>query len=161
MGKQTGWGRWIAGVSVAALMAGGWVAQAARADAGRPDVEYHPHPNSAFPFSRAVRVGELVFLSGQIGIDYSTGKLVEGFEAQSRRTMDNIKADLEAIGLGMDDVVKCTLMIADMSRWPEFNQIYATYFRAGRLPARSALGVSGLAMGAEVEVECIAATDRK
>lgn len=74
--------------------------------------------------------------------------------------MDNVKADLESIGLGMDDVVKCTLMIVDMSRWSEFNEIYRGYFSPDRLPARSALGASALALGAEMEVECIAADSR-
>lgn len=108
------------------------------------------------PFSRAAAVGPLVFLSGQIGID-SQGNLAQGFEAQTHQTMQNIMGDLQAIGLGANDVLKCTVMLVDMADWPAFNAIYRGYFDREHLPARSALGVSALALDAKVEVECIAA----
>lgn len=116
---------------------------------------FHPYPQAKGPFSRAVRVGNIVFLSGQIGIR-PDGTLSADFAEQSRQVMDNIRDDLKAIGLGMDDVVKCTVMIDDMARWPDFNKIYVEYFSPTRLPARSAFGADGLALGAAVEVECIA-----
>ena len=78
-----------------------------------------------------------------------------GIEAESRRTMENIRLTLEAHGASMDDVVKCTVMLADISEWGTFNEIYKTFFK-DRYPARSALGANGLALGARVEVECIA-----
>ncbi len=110
------------------------------------------------PFSEAVRVGDTVFLSGQIGIVPGTMELVAGgIEAETRRTMDNIRLSLDAHGLGMENLVKCLVMLDDMSEWGAFNDIYRTYFDAGRYPARSALGVDGLALGARVEVECTAA----
>lgn len=113
---------------------------------------------AGFPFSEAVQVGELLLLSGQIGYDRDSGKLVEGgIAAETRRTMDNIKAVLGSRGLGTKDLVKCTVMLADMADWPAFNDVYRTYFEEGRFPARSAFGASGLALGARVEVECIAA----
>ena len=113
---------------------------------------------AGFPFSEAVQVGGLLLLSGQIGFDSKVGKLVAGgIEPEARRTMDNIKALLASRGLGMDAVVKCTVMLADMADWPAFNAVYRTYFEDGRFPARSAFGASGLALGARVEVECIAA----
>ncbi|HVF33930.1 MAG TPA: Rid family hydrolase, partial [Candidatus Saccharimonadia bacterium] len=85
-----------------------------------------------------------------------TGKLVAGgIEPETRRTMQNIKEALEAHGHSLVDVVKCTAMLADIAEWPKFNAVYRTYFD-GRYPARSALGASGLALGARVEVECIA-----
>lgn len=116
---------------------------------------------AGFPFSEAVRVGDLVFLSGQIGYDRAAGKLVEGgIGPETRQTMDGIQALVERIGLGMDDLVKCTAMLADMSEWGAFNEVYRTYFPDGRFPARSALGVNGLALGARVEVECIAAAGK-
>jgi reactive intermediate/imine deaminase len=109
------------------------------------------------PFSEAVRVGGMLYLSGQVGIEPGTMKLVPGgLKEETRQTMDNIKATLEAHGYGMRDVVRCTVMLADISRWAEFNEVYRTFF-GGRYPARSALGANGLALGAQVEVECIAA----
>lgn len=108
------------------------------------------------PFSEAVRVNETLYLSGQIGIEPGSLNLVPGgLKAEARQTMSNIKTTLEAHGYTMRDLVKCTVMLADMSRWAEFNNIYKTFF-ADRYPARSALGASGLALGAQVEVECIA-----
>jgi 2-iminobutanoate/2-iminopropanoate deaminase len=110
-----------------------------------------------FPFSEAVAYGGVLYLSGDIGAD-SSGKLVEGgIGSESRPTMENIKATLSYHGLDMGDIIKCTVFLADISEWPKFNEIYATYFEKGRYPARSALAASGLALGARVEVECIAA----
>jgi reactive intermediate/imine deaminase len=112
------------------------------------------------PFSEAVRVGNTLYLSGQIGIAPGTTKPVEGgIRAEARQTMENIKATLEAHGYAMTDLVKCTVMLADMSEWAAFNEEYRTFF-AGRYPARSALGANGLAFGARVEVECIAAAHK-
>ncbi|KAJ8137144.1 hypothetical protein OY671_009643, partial [Metschnikowia pulcherrima] len=106
-----------------------------------------------FPFSKAVEVDGVSYLSGEIGTG-PDGKSVQGFDAQVRQTMDNIVATLAREGLTTDDVFKCTVYLADMSQWSAFNRIYSSYFKPGRLPARSALGVNGLAMGAVTEVEC-------
>ena len=109
------------------------------------------------PFSEAVRVGNTLYLSGQVGIAPGTLKLVPGgLKEEARQTMENIKTSLDAHGFTMRDVVKCTVMLADMSEWGAFNEVYRTYF-TGRYPARSAFGTNGLALGARVEVECIAA----
>ena len=109
------------------------------------------------PFSEAVRVGSMLYLSGQIGIVPGSRKLVDGgIREEARQTMENIKTSLEAHGYAMTDVVKCTVMLADISEWGTFNEVYKTFF-SGRYPARSALGANGLAMGARVEIECIAA----
>ncbi len=125
------------------------------------DVEYlTPYGAPTRPFSPAVRVGDLVFLSGQIGTDAgAAGNSVVpgGIEAETRQTMENIKRTLEAVGSSMDRVVKCTVMMADMAEWDRMNAVYRTYFKADRYPARSALGANGLALGARVEIECIAA----
>jgi 2-iminobutanoate/2-iminopropanoate deaminase len=112
------------------------------------------------PFSPAVKVGNLIFLSGQIGTDASAqGALVPGgIEAETRQTLNNIKRTLEAVGSGMDRVVKCTVMMADMAEWDRMNVVYRTFFRPDRLPARSAFGATALALGARVEIECIATT---
>lgn len=109
------------------------------------------------PFSQAVRVGDLVFLSGALGNAPGTLDLAPGgIEAETRQTMENIQATLESFGLGLEDVVKCTVMLADIAEWPAFNTVYRTFFEPP-FPARSAFAASGLALGARVEVECIAA----
>lgn len=109
-----------------------------------------------YPFSQAVQVDHTLYLSGQIGTDPQTGKLVEGgIEKESRQTMQNIKDLLAEHGHSMSDIVKCTVMLADIKEWPAFNAVYRGFFD-NRFPARSAFAGSGLALGARVEVECIA-----
>ena len=109
------------------------------------------------PFSEAVRVGNLVYLSGQLGIVPGSMKLVPGgIKEEARQTLENIRTALEAHGYKMSDLVKCTVMLADMAEWAAFNDVYKTFF-TGHFPARSAFGANGLALGARVEVECIAA----
>ena len=109
------------------------------------------------PFSPAVRANGFLFLSGQIGTD-STGRVVSGgIQAETRQTMENIKAVLLRSGSSMERVVKCTVFIADMKEWPAMNEVYVTYFDPARRPARSALGANGLALDARVEIECLAA----
>ncbi len=109
------------------------------------------------PFSEAVLVGDTLYLSGQIGVVPGTLELVPGgIEPEARRTLENIRLVLEAHAFSLADVVKCTVMLADIAEWGTFNQVYAEFFDAGRYPARSALGANGLALGARVEVECIA-----
>jgi len=108
------------------------------------------------PLAEAVRVGDTLYLSGQIGIQPGTLKLVPGgIGAEARQAMSNIKTSLEAHGYSMNDVVKCTVMLADIAKWGEFNEVYKTFF-SDHFPARSAMGVNGLAIGAQVEVECMA-----
>jgi 2-iminobutanoate/2-iminopropanoate deaminase len=133
------------------------IAAAALAQAAdRPPVERIGEPSfngQRLPFSSAVRVGDMIYLSGQIG-NKPDGTLPTGIEAQSRQVMDNIGAVLKSAGLGFGDVVKCTVMIDDIKQWAEFNKVYVTYFADGKFPARSAFGADGLAMGALIEVEC-------
>jgi len=107
------------------------------------------------PFSTAVRAGDTVYLSGALGIT-PDGKLADGLDAQARLAMDNLGAALRSAGLGWGDVAKCTVMLDDMADWPAFNKVYVTYFPDGKYPARSAFGTDGLALGALLEVECIA-----
>lgn len=150
--------RFIASV-VAIVIVGG--AGGCRSAAARPAVQYFPVPASPgqapLPFSSAVRVGDMLYLAGQIGTD-STGRLVPGgIAAETRQALENIRAALARAGAGMEQVVKCTAMLADMGEWPAMNAVYVTYFRSDRLPARSAFGANGLARGARVEIECWAA----
>ena len=114
------------------------------------------------PFSEAVQVGDMLFLSGQIGnLPGSRTVVPGGIGAESKQVMDNIGAVLKRRGLGFDSLVKCTVMLADMKDWPAFNTVYATYFKPGRFPARSALGANCLALGSRVEVECWAHNPKK
>ena len=122
------------------------------------EVEFFSMPGTEdMPFSSAVRTGNLLFLSGAIGVVPGEGlKLAEGgIQGETRQTMDNIKRVLETFGGSMDRVVKCTVFLADMAEWGAMNEVYRTYFE--NPPARSALGASGLALDARVEIECIAA----
>ena len=139
------------GAALLALMATG-------ASAAPP--QYFPAPTPNAPFSSAVRVGDVVYLSGQIGIG-PDGKLPDTFEGQAKQTMENVGAALKARGLGFGDVFKCTVMIADMKNWPAFNAVYVPYFPKGKLPARSAFGANGLALRAALELECLAYADKK
>ncbi|QKG70515.1 RidA family protein [Erythrobacter mangrovi] len=108
-----------------------------------------------YPFSSAVQVGDVLYLSGDIGADESGLAVVPGgIEPETRAMFARIGATLAAHGLGFDDVFKCTVFLADMSEWPAFNAIYAEHFTKGSYPTRSALGVNGLALGARVEMEC-------
>ena len=126
-----------------------------------PEVEWLQAPgteNLNRPFSSAVRVDKLLFLSGQIGYDSEAGALVEGgIQPETRKTLENISQTLEDFGSSMDRVVKCTVFLADMSEWGAMNEVYVTFFP--NKPARSALGSNGLALNARTEIECIAVVD--
>lgn len=116
---------------------------------------------ASLPFSEAVRVGDTIFLSGQMGIVPGTLTLAPGgIRGESRQALENLRTVLEAHGLSLRHVVRCTVMLADISEWAAFNEVYATFFEAP-FPARSAFGASGLALGGRVEIECIAATKRE
>jgi len=118
--------------------------------------QYAPGP-ADLPFSPSVRVGHLLYLSGQIGTPPGDHAAVVagGIEAETRQVMENIKAVLAAAGGSFDDVVKCTVMMADMREWGAMNGVYTSYF-PGHKPARSSFGTTGLALGARVEIECTA-----
>ena len=131
---------------------------AAAAAEGGPKLEYYALPSETpLPFSDAVRVGDLLFVSGKIGTQPGQLKLVPGgIQPETKQTMENIRATLEAHGSSLDRVVKCTVFLADMAEWGKMNEIYVQFFPKNK-PARSAMGASGLALGARVEIECIAA----
>ena len=133
---------------------------AAMSDDGA-DVEYLLMPGMEdmnLPFSSAVRVDNLLFLSGMLGNMPGTSNLAEGgIQGETRQTLENIKRVVEHFGSSMDQVVKCTVFLADIAEWGAMNEVYKTYFP--NPPARSALGASGLALDARVEIECIAVVD--
>jgi reactive intermediate/imine deaminase len=128
----------------------------AEAAPARPAVEHYGNPTrngQPLPFSRAVRVGDILYLSGAIGRG-PDGKPPAGIEAQTKATMDDIGETLKLAGLGYDRIYHCTAFLADMKDWPAFNKVYVGYFPDGKMPARSAVGVNGLALGALLEIEC-------
>lgn len=133
------------------------VAPALRAQDKPPEVKYIVPTGAAatLPFSTAVKVGYMLYLSGVLGTD-STSKLVPGgIAAETRQAMSNIKRTLEANGSSMDRVVKCLVLLADIAEWGQMNTVYVTFFPTHR-PARSAMGASGLALNGRVEIECMA-----
>ena len=120
------------------------------------DVEYLTSENMKnLPFSEAVRMGNVLYLSGQMGIDSSIRLVPGGITAETRQALENIKATLEKYGSSLEHVIKVTVMLADMSEWADMNKVYLEYF-SKNLPARSAFGTSGLALGGRVEIECMA-----
>ena len=114
-------------------------------------------PAAIGTYSQAVRVGNTIWVSGQIPLDPATKELVKGdIEAQTRRVFENLKAIVAAAGASFDDVVKATVFLTDLSHFALVNKVMAEYFREP-YPARAALGVASLPRGAQVEVECIVA----
>ena len=148
---------------ILAIATGALMASGATAAPTRPAVEHFGRPavnGQPLPFSEAVRVGDTLYLSGQLGIG-PDGKLPYGIEAQTKQAMDNIGTVLKRAGLGYADVFHCTAFLSDMKNWPAFNKVYVSYFPNGKLPARSAFGVNGLALGALLELECQAYAGKK
>ena len=113
-------------------------------------------PGAIGPYSQAQVIGDLVITSGQLPIDVATGAFPEGIEAQTRQSLTNVKAIIEAAGLTMDDVVKTTVFLSDMNNFAAMNGVYAQFFSEGNYPARSAVEVARLPKDALVEIEVIA-----
>jgi 2-iminobutanoate/2-iminopropanoate deaminase len=113
---------------------------------------------ATLPFSAAVRAGSLLFVSGQLGTDSTLRLVPGGVGPETRQALENIRSIVTAAGSGMDRIVKCTVMLADIADWAAANREYVRFFPEA-LPARSALGTNGLALGARVEIECIAAVE--
>jgi len=151
-----------------ALVVAGLVLSADVAVAGTKSdgIVFHPIPGwstpgspaSKLPLSDSVSVDRELYLSGQIGnVQPGQPVVTGGIPAEAKQTMENIKATLAAQRLTYADLVKCTVFITDMTQLADFNAVYSPYFKPGRLPARSAIGITSLTLGAHVEVECIAA----
>ena len=115
-------------------------------------------PAAVGPYSQAIRVGNLVFTAGQVGIDPVTGQLREGLEAQTRQIMANLQAVLQAAGTDLAHVVKTTIFMTDLSAFKQVNAIYGEYFPADP-PARSTVQVAALPLGALIEIEAIAVVE--
>jgi 2-iminobutanoate/2-iminopropanoate deaminase len=118
-------------------------------------LEYYSTPQSKLPFSEAVRAGDFLYVSGQIGTAKDADP-VAAFKTAAHSAMDSISKILTAHGSSLEHVVQCTVMLADMKQWPAFNEVYATYFKPGHMPARNAFGVTALAFDAPLEVACFA-----
>ena len=125
------------------------------------DVEYLTSEDNLalnLPFSEATRVGDTIYLSGQVGNIPGTIELARGgIRGETKQTLENIRAVLERHGSSLDKVAKCTVFLADIADWPAVNEVYREFF-GPQYPARSSVGASGLAIGARVEIECIAVT---
>ncbi|WP_420560704.1 Rid family detoxifying hydrolase [Tepidicaulis sp.] len=151
------------------VQAGFWMPGALADEAGKAGADalfetYTREETKALglPFSEAVRAGNILYLSGQIGVKPGTMELVPGgMEAEARQTMENIGEVLAHYGADFSNIAKCTVMLADMGEWADFNKVYVTYFGDGPFPARSAFGASGLALGGKLEVECMAVLPEK
>jgi len=134
--------------------------QAKKKPSAKPQVEYLPSAETKsqnLPFSDAVRVGNMLYLAGKIGTVPGTLDLAPGgIEPETKQALENIGRVLTANGSSFSNVVKCTVMMADMKEWPEMNKVYVTFFPKDHLPARSAFGTTGLARNARVEIECMA-----
>jgi reactive intermediate/imine deaminase len=111
-------------------------------------------PAAIGPYSQAIRAGNTVYLSGQIGLDPASGQLVEGLEAQAHRVLQNLRAVAQAAGGSMDDIVKLTLLMADLNDFAKANEIMAGYF-SQPYPARATYQVAALPRGARIEIEAI------
>lgn len=141
--------RWIEVALLAGLLAPALAAQ-------EREVLQVPGAVSGLPFSPAVRVGNIIYLSGQIGNRIGTREVVPGgVAAETRQTLENIRTILQAAGSSMDRVVKCTVFLADIAEYAAMNEVYAAFFPTAP-PARSTVAGSGLALGARVEIECFA-----
>ena len=128
-------------------------------DVGAAEIAKYDEGPFSGPYSESARVGDLLFLAGQVG-EYEDGKLVSGgIKAEAEQIMVNIKAVLARRGLGMEHVVKCTVFLADIAERGAFNEVYERHF-SEPYPARTALGVRGLVLDARVEMECVAGYPR-
>ena len=113
-------------------------------------------PGAIGPYSQAVEIDNLVYTSGQLGVDPATGELVEGVEAQTKMALENVKAVLAEAGLEMSSIIKSLVFITDMNDFGKVNGVYAQYINGDVLPARSCVQVSALPKGGLVEIEVIA-----
>lgn len=146
----------IAALMLVSFLLGG--CNSARQEHTPATITYHNMPGTedlGLPFSSAVQVDNTLYLSGNLGnLPGTIGLVPGGIATETRQTLENIKTVAEQFGSSMERIVKCTVFLADMQEWSEMNDVYRTFFK--NPPARSAFGATGLALGARVEIECIA-----
>lgn len=134
----------------------GLAASCATAADTRAPLQFFPEKDPGAAYSAATRVGDILYLTGQIGTR-PDGSIPDSVQEQTRLTLENMSSELKKFGSSMDNVFKCTVMLEDISTWADFNKVYVTFFKPGRLPARDAFGVDGLALkGLKVELVCMA-----
>ncbi|MBM3293493.1 MAG: RidA family protein [Candidatus Aminicenantes bacterium] len=152
--------RSILGLALPAAALSLFVAAASQGQGVKKEILTDKAPKAIGPYSQGIAAGGFVFCSGQLGTDPATGKLVEGgIEAETRQVLKNLAAVLEAAGTSLDDVVKCTVYLADMAEFGAMNKVYAEFFKAP-FPARATTQVAGLAMKAKVEIDAVAVVRR-
>ena len=123
--------------------------------------EYIAYPDWPDPlFSQMVIADDTIYLSGMLGMGPNGQVVPGGIQAETRQAMENIRSALARVGAGMEDIVKCTVFLADMSDWVSMNEAYLSFF-SDDLPARSAVAVEDLALHAKIEIECIAVHRRQ
>ncbi|HEV3376011.1 MAG TPA: RidA family protein [Thermoleophilaceae bacterium] len=124
----------------------------------RTAVSTESAPAAIGPYSQGMRVGDLLFCSGQIALDPSTGELVkEDIEGQTRRCLENLQAICDAAGASLSNAVRCTVYLGDMNDFARVNEVYAEFFSDGDPPARVTVAAAGLPKGADVEIDAIVA----
>ncbi|UCE04271.1 MAG: RidA family protein [Candidatus Latescibacterota bacterium] len=126
---------------------------------GRQAISTPDAPAAIGPYSQAIRVGDALYLAGQLGMDPSTGKLADGIEAQTRQAMQNLNAVLDAAGFTMDDVVQCQIFLRDLDHYAAMNAVYAQHF-AGAPPARAVVQAARIPRDADVEIMMVAMRSR-
>jgi 2-iminobutanoate/2-iminopropanoate deaminase len=126
---------------------------------GRQVISTPDAPAAIGPYSQAIRVGDMLYLAGQLGIDPSTGKLADGVEAQTRQAMKNLNAVLDAAGFTMGDVVQCQIFLRDLDHYAAMNAVYAQHFPAAP-PARAVVQAARIPRDAEVEILMVAMRSR-
>jgi 2-iminobutanoate/2-iminopropanoate deaminase len=115
-------------------------------------------PEAIGPYSQAIRSGSLLFCSGQVPLDPSTGEIVkDDIDGQTRRCLENLAAVCEAAGATLADAVRCTVYVTDMNDFGRVNEVYGSFFEGGDPPARVTVGVAALPKGADVEIDAIVA----
>ena len=127
----------------------------------KKEVKTDKAPGAIGPYSQAVMAGGLIFVSGQLPINPANGEMPDDIKKQTRQSLENVKAILEAVGASMQDVAKSTVYLADMSLFGPMNEVYGEYFQGGIFPARAAFAVKELPKGAKVEIEVIAENPTK
>ena len=123
----------------------------------KTEITYYPGP-AGLPFSEAIRVGNMLLLSGQVGTDAAGNIVKGGIKPETKQTLKNIKATLKSCGASLKDVIEVTVTLADIADWAAMNDVYQTFFKK-KYPVRSAFGASGLALGARIEITCRAVLD--
>ena len=148
----------LAIVAVAGLSGVGlWVATPSGAESSPPVEHLNEDPSSGAPFSDAVRVGSTLYLAGNLGLDKSGSLVPGGITPEADQALQNLKHVLERNGSALDRVANCEVMLADIRDRDAFNEVYKKYWAPGQFPARHAFGVTGLYLGARVEIACIGA----